>query len=516
MKLLQVGSLLVAACLTASCGSIVVTKVDTPTAVSNGMVYALPKTVVRIQVKLDRTAREGAAYSAYAAIFAPDGDVICKDPTCTAELPLSYSLQNGATFSTYGEPDPAEVYLVKFSGSGTVDQSMSMTWNEAGLLSSAGASVTNRASDVVMSGLKLVAGLSAKGLFGAAVVKDASGFHCPKKNGQTANDNDVLEVLDNSGGFAKADLKDRYCAIDPAQRATMTINKEVLEEATKAFVAKIFPLTVARAQILDGTQQALAPGQLIEKIDAEISARLANLYLGAKDVKTWEGTLDVRGIAKSSTPGSGASIDVLKINKAKGFCVQPGAAIAPESKPFPKGIAELPVGSSDCNSGDLVKLSWSFHPAPASQLSNIVKDDPEGDRSFRYRVPSQIKAELIDPNSVKYGVGVMWIAQLGPVLSLPAKRSSKSLSYDLAFIESTGALKSFKLATTGGVDAGTIDSLTEASGTVLDAQNARAEKRKEAKDEVNVLTREATLLEMRDKICTLRLKYGQKCEETEQ
>ena len=178
-------------------------------------------------------------------------------------------------------------------------------------------------------------------------------YSCPNNN-YTANDNDVLGVLDASGGLAKEDLKESYCAIDPTERAKMTFNKPLLEEATKAFVDKIYRLAKARSDIMEGALPAVAPGELIEKIDAEISARLAKLYLGAKDLKTWDGTLDVRGIDKGDTAGVGASIGLLKINKAKGFCLQSGARIAPESKPFPKGIVPLPDASTDCSGGDLL------------------------------------------------------------------------------------------------------------------------------------------------------------------
>src|SRR5262245_26524684 len=170
----------IAAVLTASCAKIVVTPVKEEATVSKGMIYALPNTVIRIQIKLNLTKRTGAPFAKYAAIFAPDGDVICHAPDCTKEHKASITLDDGATFATYGEPDPQNVYLVEFTKGGATDQQMSMTWNEAGLLSTAGSSVTNRTSDIVMSGLKLVASAGTKGLFGGAGVKAAARpYKCP-------------------------------------------------------------------------------------------------------------------------------------------------------------------------------------------------------------------------------------------------------------------------------------------------------------------------------------------------
>ncbi|HEU5134842.1 MAG TPA: hypothetical protein VFU13_06830 [Steroidobacteraceae bacterium] len=518
MKSVRFLCLLFVAMTAASCASVVVTKVNSSTA-SKGMIYALPRTVARIQIKLDRTERVGAPYVLYSRLFAPEGDVVCKDTACTQELPLSYSLQEGATFSTYGEPDPDEVYLVEFTGGGSVDQSMSMTWSEAGLLSSAGASVTNRTTDVAMSGLKLVTGLGAKGLFGASGMADANGFviACSKdKAKRSANDAAVLRIFEKSGGIAKADLIDRWCSFEVAVRDSWQIDEPLLEAATAAYVDKIAPLTKARKDVIEGLQQTVAPAQQVEVLDAEIAAKLTKLFLGSKSTKTWEGLLDVRGIDGSRQQPLG----ILRIDAANGFCILSDAEIAPESKAIPKGFANLGTGSTLCNAAPLlVNLNWNYHPRQSAQLSSMIKDDPEGDRSFRYRVPSQIKVELADGNkSRNFGTGLMWVAQLGEVVSLPAKRRSKTLGYDLAFIESTGALKSFKLSSTGGLDSGTIDSLAAAGGTYLDAETARATKRKAAQDasalaqdELTILTRESALLTLKDEICTLRKKYGQAC-----
>jgi hypothetical protein len=95
---------------------------------------------------------------------------------------------------------------------------------------------------------------------------------------------------------------------------------------------------------------------------------------------------------------------------------------------------------------------------------------PTDDRSFRYRIPAQMTAEIRSTDKSSYGKAVMGIAQYGSVASLPAKRNSKTLSYDLGLVEATGALKSFKLGSTGGLDSATIDALTGVSNDVLDAR----------------------------------------------
>jgi hypothetical protein len=114
---------------------------------------------------------------------------------------------------------------------------------------------------------------------------------------------------------------------------------------------------------------------------------------------------------------------------------------------------------------------------------------------------------VVGANNHSYGNGVFSVAQLGKVISLPANRNSKTLSYDLAFIENTGALKTFKLGTTGALDAATVDALSGVGGTILDARN----KEKQKEDEVTVLTREDTILKLKDDICNIQKKYGLPC-----
>ena len=92
------------------CAHIVVVHLDDKPVPADGVVYALPKTVVRTQLKVDRTEKKGAPFRAYAAIFAPEGSPVCVD-----DCKVSFSVEQGGTFATYGEPDPANVFLVKFN-----------------------------------------------------------------------------------------------------------------------------------------------------------------------------------------------------------------------------------------------------------------------------------------------------------------------------------------------------------------------------------------------------------------
>ncbi len=480
------------------CAKVVVKKIPANApAPADGVIYALPNTVVRVQLKIDKTDYAGAPYAAYAGIFAPEGKPVCKDPSCTAEKDKAFSVQQTATFATYGEPDPDNVFLVKFAGKGAIDQTVSMTWNEAGLASAASSSVTNRTGDVVLSSLKLLAGLGTKAALGGPAVgamKEAP-QSCPAD--PSPKDGFVLSILWENGSTVRARLFSNYCGMKQADRDAL--NPALLTNATKDYVDRVLPLSGARDKILFGTSTSMEPAALLAKIETEIDHQLSVLYLGTKKVTTWDGALDVR------TLNAGTPVVILKVDPAKGVCLA-AAEVPPEIKAIPKDF--LASAPGDCDKASPVEMALDYYPPKDRQLFTRITDVTTGERSFRYRIPARVKAVLSDGTKT-YGAGVFFVAQLGTVISLPANRHSKMLSYDLGFIEATGGLKTFKLGTTGALDTATVDALGSIGGTLVEARNTA---QKNA-DELTVLTKEDQLLKLRDEICTIKKKYDLPCTE---
>lgn len=526
---------------------IVVDKVEPGTAVpANGLMYALPSTVAGIQVKVDKTTTTGAPYSPFAAIFAPDGDPLCKYETISEDEYKkcldgkdSYSLQPGATISTRGIPDPDEVFLVRFQGKGAIDQSLSMTWTETGLLSAASSQVTNRTGDIVLSGLKLVAGLGIKAALGADKAGQAL-TECPRS--RIAQDRWIIPELVKAGETTRGSLIKTYCDIKveerrkfpsanaiairfPDEDGRTVIHKtfqQLLVEAVAAHSEDVDGLIAARLKILQAKGQLFETASLLPRIDAEISQNLIRLFIGTKKTLPWEGSVELRNLPRRTCdlndnnaicgdlndPTRGRLVDVLHIDEKNGICVT--SELAPDSKPIPKKFKTL-MGAA-CGNAPAVKLRLNFYPHSDSQLFTRITSVEGTERSFRYRVPAQVEARLCDAttdgsrcdNDKKtYGSAVFSVAQLGRIISLPATRHSKSLTYDLALIESTGALKTIKLNSAGGLDPATIDALSGIAGSVIDARQKG--------DEINQLTRQQQLLKLQDDICTIQKKYGLPC-----
>jgi hypothetical protein len=525
---------------------IVVDKVEPGTAVpANGVMYALPTTVASILVKVDKTTTKGAPYSPFAAIFAPDGDALCKYETIDEDEyekcldgQDSYSLQPGATISTRGVPDPNEVFLVRFQGKGAIDQSLSMTWNETGLLSSASSQVTNRTGDIILSGLKLVAGLGIKAALGGG--KAESLTECPRA--PIAQDKWIVPELVKAGESTRASLIKTYCGIKVEERNNFpsagnaiairlpdghggVIHKtfqQLLAEAVAAHAEDVDGLMGARLNILQAKGQLFETASLLTRIEAEISQNLSRLFIGTKKTLTWEGSVDLRNLPKVTCdlndgnamcndlndPTKGRLFDVLHLDEQNGICVT--SELAPDSKPIPKKFNTLTGGA--CTNAPAVKLRLNFYPHSDSQLFTRITSVEGSERSFRYRIPAQVKAMLCDATTNgfrcddakrTYGSAVFSVAQLGRIISLPATRHSKSLTYDLALIESTGALKTIKLNSAGGLDPATIDALGGIAGSLIDARQKG--------DEINQLTRQQQLLKLQDEICTIQKKYGLPC-----
>lgn len=418
-----------------------------------------------------------------------------------------FSAQPGATFSTYGEPDPDNVFLVKWVGKGAIDQSLSMTWNEAGVLTAANATVTNRTGDVILSTAKMIAGLGTKAAYGFN--QDKPGNTACRISDTADNDSMdkwIIPILAKAGEAIKETLIANYCEMKIEDRKKLPRDEELLKAAIKTYESKIYRLSSGRDTILSGISPTSDPIGLLTRIESEIALEAAKYFLGTKKNVTWDGMIDLRNLPKKndlSTGDQAKDIAVIRLNPSKGFCL--GEAEVPYlSKPYPKEFKNNILTGQDCLSADAkaVNLNIRYFPKMEGQVFSRVTDISDNELSFRYRIPAQVKADLnFDGDTL--GSSLFYVGQLGTTIALPANRHSKSLTYDLAFIEQTGGLKTFKLGSTGILDTATVDALSGIGGTLIDAHNKT--------NELNQLTRQNQILKLQDEICTIQKKYGLPC-----
>ncbi len=388
--------ILVALLLACGMGCAKVEVVDVPSAASpgaglageDGVFYALPRTVVRVLVKADQTVTRSARFARFAPIFAPGSTPPCGSITACAVLGggpgerKAYKIQQGSTFATFGEPDPTKVYMVKFARGGTLDQKMAMEWNEAGLLSTASASVTNRTTDVVVSSIKLAASLGTKfaalgSPIGAAAVQ-ASGCEALPARPSTAaaaarqdNDSWVLPILLQAEADASRNiLVANYCDlpatgqdVDSRDDYSLARDQAPLRAAMLAYLTRVAPLVDQRTAILTtGTVNALDPIALIDRLDSLIDEQMKALFVGSKTVTTWDMPFEVRQFEPNQ------SVELVHVVPDAGLCT-PGQWLAHDARPAPDGM----LLTSCPNTRTPVVLQVAYHPEMDQQLFHRVQ-----------------------------------------------------------------------------------------------------------------------------------------------
>src|SRR5262245_55774001 len=97
--------LLVALACVSACGTVSVRHVTAPTPSAprlkeEGVFYALPKTVAKVQVKIEKTEKTAAPYMLFAPIFAPGASALCDEPNKCRGMKdaTAYALAQGSTF----------------------------------------------------------------------------------------------------------------------------------------------------------------------------------------------------------------------------------------------------------------------------------------------------------------------------------------------------------------------------------------------------------------------------------
>ncbi|HZE70011.1 MAG TPA: DUF4831 family protein [Pyrinomonadaceae bacterium] len=134
----------------------------------DGVFYALPLTIVSANVPLKRTDSKPAQFQVFArCFFSPDiadERIILPSTSFSVETPL---------FSSHGEPDPAEIYMVKFDSGLFESKSLFLSLNESGQLTKAEAAAENTTADFVTGVIKTAVTVGAagatSGLFSANV-----------------------------------------------------------------------------------------------------------------------------------------------------------------------------------------------------------------------------------------------------------------------------------------------------------------------------------------------------------
>jgi hypothetical protein len=207
-----------AASLFGCAGTVIVTPVPASIAKGakanlDGVLYALPRTVVKVAVPLQRVRSKKGIYADYGDLFFPDA--FSSDEYAKEDGKNAFSIGKSA-FSTYGEPDLSRLYYVRLTGGGPVDRTASLDYTEQGAVSGVQAGAENYTTDIVLAAVSAAAGITARvARFGTPATQRASGEVQACLKSSSSEDQQVHTFF--ALGHAE-DVFFTYCQLDDRRR----------------------------------------------------------------------------------------------------------------------------------------------------------------------------------------------------------------------------------------------------------------------------------------------------------
>jgi hypothetical protein len=117
----------------------------------DGVSYALPRTIIHASLPFKRSDARPGEYEKYAPCFFPKdiaaGRIVVSETSFTLEAP---------TFTFTGEPDPDQHFVAKIKGGFFEDKTMSLEFNEDGVITKGEATSTNVALDVAIGAARAI------------------------------------------------------------------------------------------------------------------------------------------------------------------------------------------------------------------------------------------------------------------------------------------------------------------------------------------------------------------------
>lgn len=479
-----------AACLVVmltGCAKIVTQKVSEIKlpAPMDGIFYALPRTVVSVEIPIEKTKGVPGQYADFLELlfppvfeshaYVPSSNLVTagtcivnNEFVCAADPSGAFALKK-PVFSSSGEPDPLEIYYFKIPERLPVNRSALFTLTESGVLQSAKAQAEDTTLDIALTAVSTITGLAAKA---GAFAISTSAPPPPEKTPSS-----LREALGPEMNFDQSDtLANDYDQLNPEAKKRL---EDVYRKIGQAGLMKVLnrfrhirDLAKRRAGLVqqEGIDVALpALDTMLKELDSEIARQMETFFTGKTNTKVTKLTFDVR--AAAARP-----FELMKFDASKGVC-----SVAKEH------YRGTPLPDKPCEKPAPVTLTISIDGVPEEQLYEQVKDfKQEGERGFRYRIPARCLVKLVLADS-ELGRDKIAVGQLGRIASLPASAGGRSVNYNLQLYDASGAMKSFELASTSVLNKGVIESLGGSAQTALAARLAAEEEARKKADPLAVL-----------------------------
>lgn len=447
----------------------------------DGVTYALPRTVIKVDVPVKRTVEAPGEFKEFAKCFF--SDEVLNDQIKTKKK--TYSIEP-PTLSSRGEPDPVQHFIAKTKGGYFENKSMLLEYTAEGVLTKGEAESTNESFEFAVKAVKTIIGAAAKA--GTPLT--------------------AAELL-----ASPLTPKEKACQVDaqntgPEKAATFQKALDVFNTMTK--------LQEKRDSLVSGQSRidGLSPETLklmLKELDDTIEA-YKNSFLGTSAEKVWTGAFEFTPATPNPLPLNTAygevSPPLFWFSETDGLC--PGTLALELGVQIPEKFKPQ-VDGEKCK--DLSKMTpvimrvdrQSQDDGFLGGLSAAHNADEARDRrGFYYRIPAKAVASLRLGTEGQMprdlGLTRMVVAQYGIVTSLPASTSGRTTQYAIGLDDSTGALKNFKLGSNSLVQKSILEDAESSANAIIDAKKAREKAKLEASDVLAQKKRELELLKTQNEI----------------
>lgn len=536
--------LLLTVLITSACfeGKVVTTKVSPADAGKgkemNGIFYALPRTIVKVDVPVVRTSKQPATFSVFTPCFFPNENYVAKKET-------GFAIDSEKVrFETLFIPDTNEVYMIKTRGNMFETRNLEVSLTESGVLLKTSAEVTNDTIDIVTGTIKTAAGLVAKGL--PVFLSDTGELTNDEENCRTLLVENWIEdskltsssVVGTDAVGQNIQVNDLF-VVDAGVRKTASdklalvanLPKVIRDKAdfkggygaAKQIADRIEELEARRLAIVSEDPYP-SPGLradtlriALDEMTKKITELKENNFLGSESKLTWNASF------RFNPDPANLERSLFTLSKEYGVCsINVNQGIRPDPR-FKIGKT-CPGGAATCKpsqmvavacNGDIVKVTTAPGEngeggAGGDLLANRVRTAQlrqGGERGFYYRIPGRAIALLFHGAS-EIGRAPVSIAQFGEVVSLPASTGGRKTKYALELYEASGGLKNFSMGSSALIQQKNIDDVAGATSTLIEAKGER-NKAKAPADELQQLEKQRKILEERKKIRELEKELGE-------
>lgn len=473
--------------------------------------YSLPKTVLVVELQVERTNFIPGRYCDFLDLFLPEVELVgpCQtkdnsDPGQDRVAAKNRTAVQGYSVALRGVPDTSRTHDVAFDGSWNIDRTDSLSLTEGGTLTGAEMQRINRTGEIVLGVLSNLAKIAGRFVFGGGSAVPSS----------TAADAPWIRL---------PALKENFDLMSTARQGAYTAlwatteGKARLTLASRSYEALGDDLDVLSV-VLGGTG-AQGAQTLVAELRKQIDARLADDFVGSKAKDTWSPTYELApdvpstgqtqrnyklfdiagcGISVESTQPVKNVLSVLRCGDLHGATAS-GVELTVATT---SGVAPSREATPD-KADDPTAVLYVIRPEPVLlNLAGICRSDVTLLAHGGTAAPTVFKESSSACNLVPQPT---LLAQWG--VQSPLSAAGKDWTYTLALYEATGGVKTIKLSSKAALDKGTVDSAFGIANTLLDAKDAAAAEAKKgaaaaaaAADELTQLTRARQILDEKAKI----------------